>query len=477
MANIGELATRVTANVKPFENAMRSARRSAQRFDSALNRGLKFGLRSLGRGLTGAISTIVTFTTRIVSATAAIVGLGGALSAGGLAAYAIKTSMGYEDAMMRFKVFLKDADAAQRVMDQLSQYTATTPFEEENVREAAAQIMAFGVSAEDMMDWMKKIGDLAAGTQKPLTDFTRILGKVNATQKVELEAVNQLAERGVDIWEGLSKLLGKPIKAVRDDISRSKVTADQLFTVVWNNVKPGGRYYNATEEMGTLMSSRLATLRDNVKMVFREVGDILIKTFNIKPAIDKAIKFIQSNKPEIVAWFQGVADSAKNAFNDALPKVKEFGEYFKVSVLPVMQDYYATFMEWAADVPARIKNIRSAFETVGRVVKVLNLTLTEAAGTYAILSREINLHAAAFLNPNSKQYKTLVEAASIADSFAGRMTDKAARIRGELAPEAVKATTQEQRTNSQIVREVRRVGNLMERQLSGMERLIVIEGN
>lgn len=60
----------------------------------------------------------------------------------------------------------------------LSNFAKKTPFELTGIRDTAKQLMAMGVSADDMIPTMKALGDVSAGLNVPIERLALNYGQV-----------------------------------------------------------------------------------------------------------------------------------------------------------------------------------------------------------------------------------------------------------------------------------------------------------
>jgi phage tail tape-measure protein len=67
-----------------------------------------------------------------------------------------------EQATISFTTMLGDANKAKTLLAQLSDFAKKTPFELTGIRESAKQLLAMGVTAEEMVPTLKALGDVSA---------------------------------------------------------------------------------------------------------------------------------------------------------------------------------------------------------------------------------------------------------------------------------------------------------------------------
>ena len=75
---------------------------------------------------------------------------------------------------------------------------------------SARQLIASGTGVDEVNNQLQFLGDIAATSGSEIQDIAAIFAKVNAKGKVELENLNQLADRGIPIFKALAKATGLP---------------------------------------------------------------------------------------------------------------------------------------------------------------------------------------------------------------------------------------------------------------------------
>src|SRR3990167_9448424 len=125
---------------------------------------------------------------RIAGTTAqAFIGFGTA-AAGALALVggaALKSAANYEQQRIAFETMLGSADKARELLEDVTQFAKTTPFEIPGVVDATKRLLAYGSTQEEVLDELKVLGDISAGvgTDK-LPQLILAFGQVRAQGKL-----------------------------------------------------------------------------------------------------------------------------------------------------------------------------------------------------------------------------------------------------------------------------------------------------
>ncbi len=257
---------------------------------------VKLGLNSKGftKGLDQSQSRLGMFTKSVTGGIAKVAALAaGAVSIGSLG-FGLSLVAEAEQAEVAFTTMLGSVDLAKQKLGELKQFAASTPFQLGELRDSARTLLAFGVSADDLLPTMKTLGDLAAGTQKPIADFVDIFGKVKATGIASMGDINRLADRGVPVYEELAKVMGVSTGELRTLIGTGKVGFTELKQVMENVVGAGGLFEDSMKKQSGTMAGLWSTLKDNVLFVIKDISQALVDGFDIKGLLDGGILSVQS---------------------------------------------------------------------------------------------------------------------------------------------------------------------------------------
>jgi tape measure domain-containing protein len=274
----------------------------------------------------------------------------GALAVAG-AGWGIKLAADAEQAEIAFTTMLKSGDAARAVLGELETFAASTPFQLNDLRDGAKQLLNAQVPASQLTDKLTMLGDIAAGTGKPIGDFVRIFAKVKATGKVSLETLNQLAERGVPIYTALQQQLGMSREKMLEMISKGKVGFTELNGALTATASGAGVFAGGMAAQSQTVSGLFSTLKDNVGFAMRELGTEIIGAFDFKGLMASGITMFQSLKAGIASArpaFIATATVVKAAFGAVWEVVSVTFNGITAALGLTGGNFMSTFMEGAA---------------------------------------------------------------------------------------------------------------------------------
>jgi tape measure domain-containing protein len=189
-----------------------------------------------------------------------------------LGAAAVKSAADLETLETSFVSLTGGAEQAAMMMKQLNEFTAQTPFQIEAVANSARQLIASGTDISQVNEQLQFLGDIAATSGKSIDEITAVFAKVQAKGKVELESLNQLAERGIPIFTALSEATGLPA----EKLGAGRVTVEQFNAVLKSFAEEGGFAAGAMERLSQTAAGKFSTALDNAKQALAVVGEKLL---------------------------------------------------------------------------------------------------------------------------------------------------------------------------------------------------------
>lgn len=258
MAKLNELIVTIGAKTRKFDYALGQSMRKMQSFGKST--------KQLGQSMTRSL-------------TMPIAALGAA---------AIKSAADLETMETSFISLTGGAKQAADMMRNLNDFTAKTPFQIEAVAKSARQLIASGSGIDEVNTQLQFLGDIAATSGQPIDEIAAIFAKVNAKGKVELENLNQLAERGIPIFTALSEATGLPA----DKLGAGAVSVEQFNAVLKGFSAEGGFAAGAMERLSQTAAGKFSTALDNLKLAGASLAKSLMPV--LKDMLDKFTGLMQT---------------------------------------------------------------------------------------------------------------------------------------------------------------------------------------
>ena len=208
-----------------------------------------------------------------------------------LGTVALKNAAAYEKQQVAFSTLLGDAEKAQKLLNQIEQFAATTPFQMPGLIDGSQRLLAFGIEAEDVIDKMRRLGDLAMGDQEKLSRLVDAFGKVASRGKATMRELNMFIYSGVPIVQELADGFGVTTEELFKLSQQGKITMEAVSAAVNRMTSEGGQFYGMTEKQSKTLAGLFSTLKDNLGMLGREIMTVVMP--GLKQFVEKSITFIQ----------------------------------------------------------------------------------------------------------------------------------------------------------------------------------------
>ena len=216
------LSAKITGDSSGFEKAFSTAQKTvdsfSQKFDSI---GKK--ISSVGDSLTNKITKPA-----LVAGTA----LAGITLAKGW-----NRLTGIDDARAKLQGLGHDAQSVETIMDSALASVKGTSFGLDEAATAAANAVAAGIKpGQELTKYLSMTADAAAIAGTSMSEMGSIINKVQTGQTVYTEDLEQLADRGLPVYQWLAEEAGVAASEVKQLASDGQISAQMLYNAIEKNI-------------------------------------------------------------------------------------------------------------------------------------------------------------------------------------------------------------------------------------------------
>lgn len=233
-------------------------------------------LRELKEAAKQSTSSIVTDSDRIdlamrkIGNTLASLGLGISLTS--LAKQVATVRGEFQQLEVAFSTMLSSKERADRLMAEVTDFAAKTPFDLQGVAQGTKQLLAYGSTAEEVVGELRMLGDIAAGLSIPLGDLVYLYGTTRTQGRMYTMDLRQFMGRGIPLAEELAKQFGVTKDKVGELVTAGKVGFEQMHTALVAMTSEGGKFYNLMEAQSATITGKMSNLGDAIDQMFNEIG-------------------------------------------------------------------------------------------------------------------------------------------------------------------------------------------------------------
>jgi len=196
--------------------------------------------------------------------TGAVIGLGKA---------ALSAAAQMEQNRVAFTTMLGSADKANKLLQEMTAFAASTPFELPEIVTAGKQMLAFGFGADEVIKNLRMLGDVSAGLSVPIGDMVYLFGQIKTQGRAMTQDLMQFANRGVPIFDELAKVMGISNAQVKKFAEEGKIGFGEIEKVFQNLTKEGSKFGGMMEAQSKTLAGQWSNFNDNLGKTAVIMGD------------------------------------------------------------------------------------------------------------------------------------------------------------------------------------------------------------
>jgi len=229
------------------------------------------------------------------------------LGIGGLATAGLKYNMEMENFQMNLTTLLGSSDKATKLLNDLQNMAATTPFETTDLISATETMIGFGISAQDSQKYLSMIGDIAMGDANKLSGLSLAFSQVQSTGKLTGQDLLQMINQGFNPLKYISEQTGESMASLKERMSEGGISAKEVAGAFEYATSKGQPFYQGMENGAKTVSGRISTLKDNFMILTGKLTEGLLPVFEkvVNKAIELTEKFSNMDKEQrnqILKW-------------------------------------------------------------------------------------------------------------------------------------------------------------------------------
>lgn len=184
----------------------------------------------------------------------------------------VQTRGEFQQLEVAFQTMLGSADKATAMVSNLQKLAATTPFDMQGVANGAKQLLAYGVQANDVVDTMRRLGDISAGLSLDLKDLAWLYGTTLTQGRMFTMDLRQFQARGIPMAEELAKIFGVTKNEVAGLVTAGKVGSKEVTQAIKNMTSEGSKFGGLMEAQSHTITGQISNIEDSVSMAMNDLG-------------------------------------------------------------------------------------------------------------------------------------------------------------------------------------------------------------
>ena len=398
------LSAKITGNATDFQKAFQTAQNSLTAFEKRFS-SIGGRISSVGSKLTSSITKPAIAATGALAAIPLVKGF--------------DRLVGIDTARSKLQALGHDAQSVEKIMDSALTSVQGTAFGLDEAATVAANAVAAGIKpGQDLTKYLTMTADAAAIAGISMQEMGSIINKVQTGQTVYTEDLEQLADRGLPVYQWIAEEAGVAASEVKKLASEGQISSQMLYDAINKNIGGAAQIMGETSFTAAVdnIGASLARIGANFLDAGGQGGGFFSQLKPLMAEFNEELGSIEQKASEhgvklgeafasMVPNVKGYIQSSKELpdwLQSAITNVAAFGAIFLVSLGPAL------------------KIIGSVTTAYGRMVKVFG-TIKNAAGAVKGFVGDIKTVQAAFNGMTgpltSQQQKIANFATSVQSSF------------------------------------------------------------
>jgi tape measure domain-containing protein len=177
------------------------------------------------------------------------------------------------------EILAGSAEKAGKIIKELQDLGAVTPFTSTELIDAAKRLQAFGIEADKVVETTRRLADASGATGAELSGLVTAYGQVQAKGRLQGEELLQFQERGIALQEELRKMYGMTGEEFQKALEKGQVSAKAVEVALQRLTDVGGKYANGAIAQSDTLNGKLSTLQDSFQRLAQNIGTFFEPVF------------------------------------------------------------------------------------------------------------------------------------------------------------------------------------------------------
>lgn len=217
----------------------------------------------------------------------------------------------FEVQKMALRNMLQDIDKADKIFDDLYQFSSRSTYRFSELAKYAKQLAAFNIAPDSLLETTKRLGDVASGVGVSMDRIILAYGHVKSSGFLRGIQLRSFSQNGVPVLEELAKMLeeveGHAISLgdVFDRMMKRQITFEMVEEAFRRMTSEGGKFYQMQEVLAKTLAGQINILKGKWENLMYAIGES--QEGVLKGAVASLTKIVASTE----AFGKAVGNAAK----------------------------------------------------------------------------------------------------------------------------------------------------------------------
>ena len=303
-----------------------------------------------------------------------------------------------ETASVNMTTALKgDIEAADELIEKIRNMAENSPLTAEPLVNSANILLSYGVQKDDIMDTLKRLGDLSKGKDDVLESLVMGYSRIIAEDRVTREHLDRFIFKGqIPIYDALAKSMNLTKEQLAKEMEAENVRAENMINAVHLLTDQGGQFYDAMNNLNDTLEGQTQQFLEKLDRVFGAFGGVFAPFFKealktvINPMLTdtrkiiegylsptkidyvngKTNKGVKTNEVTKVVWDSETTVNIWTALKKVLDALKPDLEFLK-QVMENLKNGTSLFYVFVDILVSFINGLKTAFKVFTVILNVL----------------------------------------------------------------------------------------------------------
>lgn len=224
-----------------------------------------------------------------------------------------------EQTSVAFKTLVGNETMAAKMLNEINDFAAKTPFEPLDLENNAKMMLGFGVNAQKVVPYLKQLGDIAMGDKEKLGGLSLVFGQVASAGKMQGQDLMQFINAGFNPLKELQKMTGKTYAELQDMMSKGQIGFDAIAAAINHATGAGGAFEGMSDKLSQTVSGKFSTLMGNIRQSAVDMFE------QLKPAVSGLMDIFMAIVPPIATALTKILSVVGTVINFITQWKTEFG--------------------------------------------------------------------------------------------------------------------------------------------------------
>lgn len=258
----------------------------------------------------------------------------------------------FQDIESSMVVFLGNQEKAAKFTKDLKDYAWYNMFEFSDLADASKQLIAYGNDVDKISGKggiLDQLSNIATATKQPLMDLVNLWNKAKGTGKVDANAMESWANKGL--------VLRDVLQEIGETVNGNTVSFEQLQMAIQHVTDEGGMFAGIMDQMMPNLSSSWGQLQDDLDSMFNEIGESMQGAF--KGGIEFASTLVANYKDviDVISTLVGIYGTYRVALFTLNTLEKAHAAYIALEETAHIQNALATEADIAVKGKATVATV------------------------------------------------------------------------------------------------------------------------